>query len=657
MYDLNPEVNKTPPDSKNLKRGEVCQTGRKSTANERTQKSLEDQKKVTQATCDRNGLPSDERDWEPELPGFGGDLWWENGGHNGLEEPNANRKVRRVLTKIMKRIVSGQIKCLVVWNVDRLWRDVAICREMLRVLYKYDCLLYDFNGSVNLWTYEGRNSVLQNAISSQAVSEAARINSPRGVHENLENGILAVSPNVQGFRTAGRGTKAVKHMVEEQDLVNRIYHLSDQGLSDEAIAKLLMSEGIRLYEESGGKHPNGNSRVPGNEMIVRADNIHNILRDCKYVGRQRHQTKQQKERGEKGTEYPCDAFLRTVEHDGQMVKEPVVAYDLWERVQVRKDASARIGHRGLNFRALSSLVRCGLDGEALTAQQNKMKDGSMVGYWIMRKTRPGCRCKCAVPSVREQTLTDYLLDQLGPLMASEIKARTQTDALDPHTQKRAGLQQELEAALRYRNGRLSKMLEDESVDAELLRDKSLEIKARIERLQREIAALSMDVALPIASEALDALADLRNAPEADVRLAVRQCICWIAVLPVDSPREPKPSYKEGHDDIRYSYAPSIVAKFVILTSWGTYHTAVMYRERTGTLSGYPPFKLRPAKMDEVVGGICDFPQPQCFLENLTRAWAGKAYDWSFEKFAVGWPAADCLPQPIAEFEWDETPEA
>lgn len=651
VYDLNPDVNRTPPDPNNLRRGQVCQHGRKSTANERTQKSLEDQKKSTQMTCDRFGLPSDAQDWEAELPGFSADLWWEDGGNNGLEVPDPNRRTRRILTKILRRVVSGEIKCLVVWNLDRLWRDVAICREMLRILFKYDCLLVDFNGFCNIWTYEGRNSILQNAIASQAVSEAARINSPRGVNENLKAGILAVSPNVLGFRSAGKGSKDVRHLDDEQALVQRIYHLLDMGRSDEAVAKMLMEDGIRPYDGTGGKHPCGHKRAAGNEMIWRAGTIHQIGTDCRYIGRQRHQTKQQKERNEAGTEYPCEVFLRAVERDGQVFKEPVVPYDLWARVQARKRANNRIGHRGVNFRALSSLVRCGVDGEALSAQENKMKDGSKVGFWIMRHSKIGCRCRCCVPNVRESTLTDYLIDVLGPIVDLEIRARSRSEASDPNAQKRTGLQQELESAIRFRNGRLSRMMEDETVDDGFLRDKIHENKTRIERLQRGIAALAVEKP-DIVLNTVDVLSELRTAPEDEVRLAVRQCLCWIAVLPVAPEREPKPGYKPGQTDIRYSYAPSIIAKFVFLTSFGTYHTAILFRERNGEKRGYPPFKSRPATPEEAVGGVSDFPQPQCFVAGLTRAWAGRAYDWSPEKFAPGRFGDQCPPMPVAEFEWD-----
>ena len=656
MYDqsLNPEVNKTPPDPRNLKPGQKTEHGRKSTANERAAKSLADQQKYTQATSARNSLPSTDADWMAEAVGMGGGLYWEGGGNNGLTPPDPKRKTRPVLTKILRKIMAGETKCLVVYSLDRLWRSVSICQGIISILFDHDCLLYDANGPVNIWTFEGRNAILQNAIASQAVSEAARINSPRGVLENLKNGVLATSSNLLGFRTAGRGSKQVKHMEDEQALVNRLYRLSDDGLSDEQITHLMMAEGIQPYSGSNGKHPCGHNRAPGNEMVWRTSTVHDILRCPKYVGMQRHRTKAQKERGEKGTDYPCAAFLREVERDGKIVQETVVPLDLWERVQAKKDAQARIGHRGVNFRALSSLVRCGLDGDALTAQENKATDGSgvKVGFWIMRKTRPGMRCKHRVPSVRETTLDDYVFDVLGPLLHSQINERLNGDVQDPHAQKRAKLKHELDKEIKFRNGRLREMMRDEEMDQTIVRDEASQNRLTIERLEREIGALTVSKPTVVELENLNVLADLRSAEPGAIRDAVRQCLCWVAVLPGEGEREPKPGYQPGQTDIRYSFAPTVVAKLVFLSSFGLYHTAILYRERDGKLSGYPPFKLRPARPDEAIGGVADFPQPQCFVDGLTRAWAGKAYDWSPEKFAPGWSSDLTMPMPIAEFDWN-----
>lgn len=644
--DLNPNINKTSPDASLLLLGQVRQKGRKSTKKDasRGQKSLGDQQKCTQATADRLGLPSTPDDWRGEAAGLAGDLWWSGGGTNGLEDLDAKRKTRPVLTELLKEVIAGKVRCIIVWNVDRLWRDVSICREMIGILFRHDCLLYDFNGPVNIWTYEGRNSLLQNAIASQAVSEAARINSPRGVEANIKEGKLVVSPNVLGFRSAGQRTGMVLHMEEEQALANRIHQMCDQGSSSERIAHQLMDEGIALYAETDGQNPHGNRRVKGNEAVIYTESISAILRDCRYVGRQEHVPSHARDEAKrKGVllnprdyQYPCSVFLRP---DGSTV----VAEDLWNRNQDKLDRRRRTSNRAVNRRALASLVRCGIDGEPLTAQETKMKDGSMVGYWIMRKTRPGCQCKHKLPNVREDTLTAYLLDVLRPLLLAEIGERFGSVSVGDQAAERARLEVALGKALLYQTKGLAAWAREMEPTKALLKQMEADAEADVDRLRREFA--EMDVEKSTTLQAAQTLDDLENASEDALRDALRHCLVWVAVFATPSEREAKPDYKTSAT--RYTYAPTVVGKFVFLTSWGTYHTAVLCRQRDGTHRGTPPSVLRPAKIDEVIGGVADFPRPDMFIGGLADDWEGHVYGWSPAQIAPGYQADARMP--MAEF--------
>ena len=651
MYDsergeLNPKVNKTPPDPSRLLLGQGKRYGRKSTKKDATrgQKSLIDQDKCTQSTADKLGLPSTADDWMAEPAGLGGDLFWE-GVSNGLEEPDVRRKTRPVLTQLLKGIVSGKVKFLIVWNLDRLWRDVAICREMLNILFDHGCLLYDYNGPVNIWTYEGRNAILQNAIASQAVSEAAKINSPRGVEANIREGKLVVSPNVLGFRSAGQKTGLVLHMENEQDLAGRIHCMFDQGGSPEKIARQLMTEGIFLYSETDGQNPHGHRRVKANEKIIYTDSISDILRDCRYVGRQEHVPSHARDEAKrKGVllnprdyQYPCPVFLRP---DGSTV----VAEDLWNRNQDKLDRRRRTSNRAVNRRALASLVRCGIDGEPLTAQETKMKDGSKVGYWIMRKTRPGCQCQHKLPNVREDTLTAYLLDVLRPLLVAEVGERFGSPSVGDQTAERARLEAALEEALFYQTKGLAAWARKMEPTKALLKQMEADAQADVDRLRRELA--EADVEKSTTLQAAQTLANLEDASEDALRDALRHCLVWVAVFSTPSEREVKPDYKTC--PTRYTYAPTVVGKFVFLTSWGTYHTAVLCRQRDGTRSGTPPSVLRPAKIEEVIGGVADFPRPDMFIGGLADDWEGHVYGWSPAQIAPGYQGGARMP--MAEFD-------
>ena len=645
--DLNPNINKPPPDPSELLLGQVRQKGRKSTKKDasRGQKSLADQQKCTQATADRFGLPSTPEDWRAEAAGLSGTLWWDGGGTNGLEDLDAKRKTRPVLTEVLKEVIAGKVRCIIVWNLDRLWRDVSICREMIGILYRHDCLLYDYNGPVNIWTYEGRNAILQNAIASQAVSEAARINSPRGVEANIREGKLVVSPNVLGFRSAGPRSGLVLHLEAEQDLSQRIHCMHDQGRSPEKIAHQLMAEGIVLYSGTGGQNPHGSRRVKGNEKVIYTDSISDILRDCRYVGRQEHIPSYAREEAKrKGVllnprdyQYPCPVFLRP---DGSTV----VPEDLWNRNQDKLDRRRKTSNRAVNRRALASLVRCGIDGEPLTAQETKMSDGSKVGYWIMRKTRPGCQCRHKLPNVRENTLTAYVLDVLRPLLVAEIGERFGTASVDHKTAERGRLKAALEEALEFQTKGIAAWARKSEPSKTVLGQMEADAKADVERLHQELADLEVETSTTL--QAAQTLDDLENASEDALRDALRHCLVWIAVFSTPSERETKPDYKTSAT--RYTYAPTVVGKFVFLTSWGTYHTAVLCRQRDGTLSGTPPSVLRPAEIDEVVGGVADFPRPEMFIGGLADDWEGHVYGWSPAQIAPGYQAG--ARTPIAEFD-------
>ena len=68
--DLNPRTNKTPPDPALLRPGQVKIYGRKTTANERAQKSLADQKKIGEMVAAYQKLPLSDDSWCAEPKGF-----------------------------------------------------------------------------------------------------------------------------------------------------------------------------------------------------------------------------------------------------------------------------------------------------------------------------------------------------------------------------------------------------------------------------------------------------------------------------------------------------------------------------------------------------------------------------------------------------------
>ena len=273
-----------------------------------------------------------------------------------------------------------------------------------------------------------------------------------------------------------------------------------------------------------------------------------------------------------------------------------------------------------------------------------MKDGSKVGYWIMRKTRPGCQCHHKLPNVREDTLTAYILDVLRPLLVAEVSDRFGPVSVSDQTAERARLEAALEKALLYQTKGLAAWARDMEPTRALLKQMEADAQADVDRLRGELA--ETDVEKSTTLQAAQTLANLEDASEGALRDALRHCLVWVAVFSTPSEREVKPDYKTSAT--RYTYAPTVVGKFVFLTSWGTYHTAVLCRQRDGTRSGTPPSVLRPAKIDEVIGGVAEFPRPDMFIGGLADDWEGHVYGWSPAQIAPGYQGGARMP--MAEFD-------
>jgi hypothetical protein len=81
---------------------------------------------------------------------------------------------------------------------------------------------------------------------------------------------------------------------------------------------------------------------------------------------------------------------------------------------------------------------------------------------------------------------------------------------------------------------------------------------------------------------------------------------------------------------------------VFLTSWGTYHTAVIERGFTGE-TDHRQLVLRPAKPHEVIDTVMDMPDPDGFVDGLIRAYNGRKYDYDPAEIML----ATCAAIPLS----------
>ena len=627
-----------PKDAKDLVMGEVRGMLRKSSDGEKSGKSLDGQEGAVLETCQDYGLPIDKDFILRERAGLSGKLWWAGGGSTGIEgDDNGPRQTRPVLTKIVQDIVSGSCRCLVVWSLDRLARHVGIMESLLEILDKYGCLLYDRRGPVDLFTPEGRDRIRSNMTSAQYLRERAQVDAPRGVEHNKKKGKIVINANRLGFRAVGKASGEIIHKQDEQNLVFEIYHTFALGTPANATYKLGDAEhGPYSVHEVADLITNRPDVpwlddvyprlvLPNGMRTCYSDTLYSILRDPIYQGRQRH----------RGVETPCPIFLKA---DG----EPVIPTWLYEAAQEKLATGS--GSPGIkhNSYALTGLCRCGVCGIAMTAssklvlQEDDTKLYTRVWFPKGRCGTTHC-CPHKLPLLPIALLDDYLQVHLQPSLIAELQARNEMGEQVTLANERATILRSLadtEHRLnielpRYIAKNLGKM-DDVGVETRnILIQEIDDHKTRLASIERTLRSNSKLV------EGLQALQTLPVSAKRDVFRAV---IRWIAVIPSDPLRVRRRS-PNGTRQPKGKQSPLQLPKddgrLVILTAWGTLHSAVIYRDASPH-HHMPTIHLRPAEPFEMVSMVSDLPSFSDFLAGIEHSHVATRRPFCREDYA---PAA------------------
>ena len=608
--------------------GDTKLYGRKSTKNDRSQRSLGDQREAAFETAEEYNIAVTDEDWYEEEAGHGGDEWWEGGGESGLEgdlmEP---ARTRPMFTRLMRGVQAGTVKCIIVWSLDRLWRSAEICSKAINIMGKRGCLLMDRNGFVDISSPEGRESVLINAVNAQSQREHTAANCGRGVTKQRAKGKMVGNCNSLGFRSAGPKSGEVRHIPEEHEMVRRIFRMFYAGedargpLTPDQIRLQLKGEGFVWTPDLHDKR--AVKRSPETREQIYDQQIRRMLQDIRYIGKQRHD----------GKEWDCPAFL----FNG----EPIVPLELFTRVQEKIGQQSTGSKSSRNKYALTGRMRCGLCGQALTVQTTQRRglvDGSdgLRRYWMPREGRGYTWCDHTLPNIRLDVLDVYIDKTLAPLMLAEIQERGLDDEALMLAQEQAALQRELCEAERHYREELPKY-HRRKIDPELLESIQEDAKNEIARLRGELRLVMLKSTKM--RDIVPALQDITTVPDSVRRDALRAVIRWIAVLPSDGLVAMK-----GR---RNSRPKGDLGTLVVLTAWGTYHTVQLFRDPSGERSANAT-QMRPAAVSEAVGGVADFPDPKSFHDGLERSWKNKKYEWSARDVTPGYTPA--FPTREAEFD-------
>ncbi len=610
--------------------GQVAVYGRKSTKNDKAAKSLSDQKDVCFELAQEYGIAVSDECWYEEKAGHGGDEWWAGYVGSGLVgDATGIGRTRPEFTKIMKGIVAGEIKLLIFYSLDRGWRSTEIASKAIDIMRAHGCYLMDRNGFVDLTSPEGRERVLINAVNAQSQREHSKVSSDRGIRRAIMKRKLVGNCNGLGFRSAGVKSCEIRHVPEEHEVARRIFRMYAYGdsaeegpLSIEQIALRLMSEGYLWTADI--HHKRSVVRTELTKGIIYDNQIRRTLKDVRYIGKQRYG----------GKSIDCDEFL----YEGK----PIVPLELFVRVQEKLRQGKQTCSRSVNTYPLSGRIRCAICGTAFISQCTNQftTDPKKVqrNYWHIRKTRLALGCPHELPHIRKDVLDDYIEDVYAPLLLAAVHEAGLDDEAAESERRQAQLQRELSEAEHHYREELPKYHRTR-IDPELLLVMQEDAKGEIERLRSELRKVGARAAE--LRETLPTIKDIKTLAEATRRDAIRRMIRWIAVLP--STERVRTRWTE-------SGLPSDhIGDLVILSCFGTYHSARLYRAQTegGSKHGNCTL-LRPAAPDEVIGGVADFPEPKSFYSGLQYSWKHNYYDWSASEVVPGYTPG--VPTNIAQFE-------
>lgn len=579
-----------------------------------TTKSLEDQRAVNLETAEEYGLPLLPENQMSEAPGYKGTDWWVGGGGTGLAgDDRTGARFRPVLTKIMERVEKGQLKCLVVYSLDRLWRDVALCKMMIDTLGKHGCALYDRSGYVDILTPEGRANVLQQAVRAMEYRELCAVLSPRGCRSTRNKGKTVVTANVLGYRHVGKGQ--VKVVMEEILLVRRIFVMYLAGTSLTEICRILMSEGIVLAPDLYAVR--SVKRNEATHDIVYPKQIRAVLSDPRYQGKQPHE----------GAEWECKDFLV----DGEPAVEPAI----YEEAQRRLNSRRRIGNAARSDNYLAGLVKCGYCGQYMCLNPEKHQEGSIKRFWQTKTKDVQSWCTHSLPNVTEAAMCTYVTTTLMPWLMAQLDETQATLDGSAGANEAVRLRQEIAAEQVTFKARVKKLyanaeaegkdpaqalltlqeMHDEAVACRETRLASLEAAAVRDR---ELVGLRDRTA-----SSLERWAELGDDQK---KAVIQSLIKWVVILPSEdfASREKRRGGSRSTDR-KIGGAPP-AGRVVFLSEWNALHTAVIKRvDNPDSATWHRPLGMVPAEINECLGSCAELPDPAAFAAGLKRSYDGRGY--------------------------------
>lgn len=205
-------------------------------------------------------------------------------------------------------------------------------------------------------------------------------------------------------------TKKYKINVQEAVIVKTIFGMCRNGFG--------YSEIIHYLNEKGYKTKYG--------ALFGKNSIHDILRNEKYTGTYIFNRAPRKVNGKynKRTENAKEEIIKI---PGGMPQ--IIPFNEWEEVQKMMDVKKhRAGRKSKEIYLLSSLLKCGVCGSAMTADTRRMKDRDTI-YCYYRCNKNNGKNQCDLPAWSRDDLETIVLDRLEQAFFSGDNLNTFVDEI------------------------------------------------------------------------------------------------------------------------------------------------------------------------------------------------------------------------------------
>ena len=330
---------------------------------------------------------------------------WEFAGMYTDEGISATSTAKREGFKNMIRdALAGKIDLIVTKSVSRFARNTVDSLTTIRDLKDHGIEVY-FEKE-NIWTLDAKGELLITIMSSLAQEEARSIseNTTWGVRKRFENGQVQVPfSNFNGYDRGENGELIINR--EQAETVRLIYRLFLEGLTPYAIAKELMSRGIKT---AGGKEK------------WYAGTIRGILQNEKYKGdallQKKYSTsfltkKMKVNQGEVPQYY--------VEGNHEAIIDPETFALVQDEMAKRKKNNGR--YSGVSI--FSNKIKCGQCGAWYGSKVWHSNDKYRTTVFQCNHKFEG-REKCSTPHLNEKQIKELFVEAMNLLISekSEIIA-------------------------------------------------------------------------------------------------------------------------------------------------------------------------------------------------------------------------------------------